>query len=145
VRKPSLDTRSDHPTMAYQARVPSDRRKAPRLKVQFRSSLATDGKRVVGIGLVTDLSTGGCKIESQMPVSKGTYLELRLYAPGFSHPIIIEGAPVRWVRTRAFGVEFIRLTRGAQARLRQVVQRLPELSGGRTAERHGEEDWTWIG
>ncbi|HET8580166.1 MAG TPA: PilZ domain-containing protein [Nitrospiraceae bacterium] len=130
--------------MAYQARVPADRRKAPRFHVRFRSSLATDGKRVVGDGLVTDLSTGGCKIESQIPVSKGIYLELRLYGPGLSHPIIIEGAPVRWVRKPAFGVEFIRLTRGAQARLRHSVQCLRELSGLRAVERHGEED-CWVG
>ncbi|TLY15390.1 MAG: PilZ domain-containing protein [Nitrospirae bacterium] len=126
--------------MTRRARVPADRRKAPRFMVHFRSSLATEHERVVGEGIVTDLATGGCRIESQMSVAKGSHLELRIYVPGFSHPTIIEGAPVRWVREEEFGVEFIRLTRGAQTRIRQILQGLVEISGVQTVDR--DDEWT---
>ena len=124
--------------MALRVRNPKDRRKAPRFRVQFRSAIVTTQQKVKGEGLVGNLSTGGGKIESQIPVSVGTYLELQISVPGFEHPIPIEAAAVRWVGKRDFGVEFIHVSPSGRARLHQVVQGL-ELSSAQVEE----EDIRW--
>jgi len=54
-----------------------DRRAMPRLRVQFRTTFA-DASRLEGIGLMHDLSLGGCRIESPTPVVPGFSLELRI-------------------------------------------------------------------
>ena len=124
--------------MPPRARVPPDRRKAPRYRVQFRSSIVTALQKVKGEGLVTNLSTGGCTIESKIPVSVGAYLELKIYVPGLDHPITIGAANVRWVRKREFGVNFFHVLPAERARLHQVVQGL-EISSGQVEE----EDIHW--
>ena len=103
--------------------VPTDRRKVPRFRVQFRSSFATE-HAVEGEGTVTDLSIGGCKVESDTTVLAGSYLELRIYAPGLDEPMRIEEALVIWLREREFGVKFVRIPPEEQKRLSQVVQEL---------------------
>ena len=113
--------------MAHRPRLPADRRNAPRYRVKFHSSIgsiATDPKKVQGEGFATDLSTGGCKIESQTPVLVGNHLELQISVLDLGYPISIGGAVVRWVREREFGVEFITVSPGGQASLRQLIQRL---------------------
>lgn len=119
--------------MALPARNPKDRRKAPRYRVQFRSSIVTAQQKFEGEGLVANLSTGGCRIESQISVSVGIYLELQISVPGSDHPITIEAASVRWVRKREFGVEFSHVAPGERARLHQVVQGL-EMSSAQVEE-----------
>ena len=125
--------------MALRTRNPKDRRKAPRYRVQFRSSIVTAQQKVKGEGLVGNLSIAGCKIESHIPVSVGIYLELQISVPGLDHPITIEAASVRWVRKREFGVEFSHVSPSERARLRQVVQGL-EISPDQVEE----EDIRWL-
>jgi len=44
-----------------------------------------------------DLSSGGCRIESPLPVAPGFSLELRIHVPDLEWPIMIEAASVQWV------------------------------------------------
>ncbi len=74
----------------------ADRRAAPRLRVQFRTTFS-DSTKVDGTGLLLDLSTGGCRIESQVTVEPGISLELRIYVPDLEWPLMIEAASVQWV------------------------------------------------
>ena len=100
-----------------------DRRVTPRLRVQFRTTFSTSSK-LEGRGLVLDLSTGGCRIESAVPVEPGVSLELRIYAPNVEWPLMIEAASVQWVSGQTFGLAFFRITEPEQQRLGQVINEL---------------------
>jgi hypothetical protein len=108
-----------------------DRRAMPRLRVQFRTTFA-DASRLEGIGLMHDLSLGGCRIESPTPVVPGFSLELRIHVPDLEWPIMIEGASVQWVSGLMFGLAFFHLKEGERQRLGQVVKGL--LEGGSTVD-----------
>jgi hypothetical protein len=71
----------------------ADRRATPRFRVQFRTTFWGSTKQE-GSGYMLDLSTGGCRIESQVTVEPGLSLELRIYVPDFEWPLMIEAASV---------------------------------------------------
>ncbi len=103
----------------------TDRRAAPRLRVQFRSTFS-DSTKLDGTGLLLDLSTGGCRIESQVTVEPGLSLELRIHVPDLEWPLIIEAASVQWVSDQIFGLAFVRITETEHQRLGQVIKDLME-------------------
>ncbi|HET8579674.1 MAG TPA: PilZ domain-containing protein [Nitrospiraceae bacterium] len=76
---------------------------------QVHVPMSFSGDRVAGEGTVYNLSTGGCKAESDTTVNTGAYLRLRLHLPDQDSSITIEVAAVRWAMGRDFGVEFISL------------------------------------
>lgn len=71
----------------------TDRRATPRLRVQFRATFSASSK-LEGTGIMLDLSTGGCRIESPVTVEPGVSLELRIYAPDVEWPLMVEAASV---------------------------------------------------
>jgi len=73
-----------------------------------------------------DLSSGGCRVESPVPVEPGLLLELRIYAPNVEWPLMIEAANVQWVSGLTFGLAFFRITEAEQERLGQVIEDLTE-------------------
>lgn len=79
-----------------------DRRATPRLRVQFRTTFS-DSTKLEGTGIILDLSTGGCRIESPVTVEPGVSLELRIYAPDIEWPLMVEAASVQWVSGQIFG------------------------------------------
>ena len=97
-----------------------DRRATPRLRVQFRTTFSASST-LEGTGIMLDLSTGGCRIESPVTVEPGMSLELRIYAPDFEWPLMIEAASVQWVSGQTFGLAFFRITETEQQRLGQVL------------------------
>jgi len=104
-----------------------DRRKSTHFQVHLPMSFS--GDRVAGEGTVYNLSTGGCKAESDTVVNTDTYLRVRLYLPDQDSSITIEVAAVRWAMGRDFGVEFISLPADDQERLRQFLQTLESSPG----------------
>ena len=102
-----------------------DRRVMPRLRVQFRTTFSTSSK-LEGTGIMLDLSTGGCRIESPVTVEPGVSLELRIYAPDIEWPLMIEAASVQWVSGQTFGLAFFRITEPERQRLEQVISALME-------------------
>ncbi len=101
----------------------ADRRAAPRLRVQFRTTFSGSTK-LDGTGLLLDLSTSGCRIESQVTVEPGVSLELRIYVPDLEWPLLIEAASVQWVSDQIFGLAFVWLTHAERQRLWQVIRDL---------------------
>ncbi len=81
-----------------------------------------------------DLSSGGCRVESPIPVEPGLVLELRIYAPDVEWPLMIEAAHVQWVSGRTFGLAFFRITETEQQRLGQMIDHL--LEGGEVRADH---------
>lgn len=103
-----------------------ERRQFPRFSVQFPLSLLTDGVKV-GNGAVDDLSAGGCAVDRQVNVRTGDYVALQLTLPDQqapTTPLRVDVAAVRWTTQRKFGLEFISMPSGDQARLRQYVTTL---------------------
>lgn len=101
----------------------TDRRATPRLRVQFRTTFSV-ASSVEGMGIMLDLSTGGCRIESPVIVEAGVSLELRIYAPDIEWPLMIEAASVQWVSGQTFGLAFFRITEAEHERLGQVINDL---------------------
>ncbi len=102
-----------------------DRRATPRLRVQFRTTFSSSMNKE-GMGVMLDLSSGGCRVESPVPVEPGLLLELRIYAPNVEWPLMIEAANVQWVSGLTFGLAFFRITEAEQERLGQVIEDLTE-------------------
>jgi hypothetical protein len=102
-----------------------DRRATPRLRVQFRTTFSSSMNKE-GMGVMLDLSSGGCRVESPVPVEPGVLLELRIYAPNVEWPLMIEAANVQWVSGLTFGLAFFRITEAEQERLGQVIEDLTE-------------------
>jgi len=101
-----------------------ERRVQPRFTTQFRSTLS--GQDEEGHGRTLDISSGGCKIESDMKVAKGATFECRLHVPGLDWPLRIDQAVVRWVEGKTFGIEFTRLSLEELSKLNTVLAYLDD-------------------
>jgi hypothetical protein len=101
---------------------PDERRIQPRFTTQFRSTFS--GKKQEGQGRTLDISAGGCKIESDMPVVQGEKFEFRLYIPGLDWPLRIDEATVRWVDSHTFGIGFTRISPEEFSKLKTVLSDL---------------------
>jgi hypothetical protein len=101
---------------------PDERRVQPRFTSQFRSTFS--GKKQEGQGRTLDISAGGCKIESDMPVVQGEKFEFRLHIPGLDWPLRIDEATVRWVDSNTFGIGFTRISPEEFSKLKAVLSDL---------------------
>ncbi len=108
--------------------TPSDKRKHPRVQVQFQSHFSSSGRMIAGDGDLKDLSLGGCRIRSPITVSAGTKLELCIYTDNDPSPMIIDEAIVRWVLGEEFGLEFSLMRKDAQRRLTELCRILAPLN-----------------
>ena len=97
----------------------------PRLRVQFRTTFSSS-TMMEGTGVMLDLSTGGCRIESPFIMVPGFSVELRIHVPDLDWPLMIEAASVQWVRGETFGLAFFRITETERQRLGQVINDLME-------------------
>ena len=124
LRKLSSLFRSETPAPVTPVPQAQERRVQPRFTTQFRSTLS--GQEEEGQGRTLDISSGGCKIESDMKVAKGATFECRLHIPGFDWPLRIDGATVRWVAGNTFGIEFTRISNEELSKLNTVLSDLED-------------------
>ena len=101
-------------------------RQFPRFNVRYKVSFS--GEAVQGEGDISNLSLGGCAVESQTSVPKGEYLQLRIHLPNQPAAVTVPLGAVRWAIRREFGVEFIRVPQEDQERLRQHLKGLKPAS-----------------
>ncbi|MBH0187836.1 MAG: PilZ domain-containing protein [Nitrospira sp.] len=99
-----------------------ERRIQPRFTAQFRSSLSGQNKE--GQGRTLDISSGGCKIESDMKVVQGAIFECRLHVPGLDWPLRIDEATVRWVEGNTFGLAFTRISPAEVSKIETILKDL---------------------
>lgn len=99
-----------------------ERRIQPRFTTQFRSTFS--GQNREGRGRTLDISSGGCKIESDMKVEQGATFECRLYVPGMDWPLRIDEATVRWIEGNTFGIAFTRISPEEVSKLEAVLENL---------------------
>lgn len=99
-----------------------EKRQQPRFTSQFRSTFS--GGQREGQGRTLDLSSGGCMIETDLPVVVGASFECRIYIPGLDWPLRIDEAQVRWVKAKTFGIQFTKVQPDEEAKLKQVIANL---------------------
>jgi len=91
----------------------------PRLPVAY--PVIFGGAPFVGEGVVSDLSVSGCSVTCERTVLTGSYIKLSVVLPDPTSSLFIELGKIRWVREKAFGVEFIRVPTLTRHRLDRVV------------------------
>ena len=91
-------------------------------RMTFRLPIQFLGDRGAGRGLLVNLSTPGCAIESHTSLQQGAYVALEILQEE-SAPVSIPLAKVRWVRQGRFGLEFLRYDSGAREQLDRLQKR----------------------
>jgi len=119
------DLRKEHPRPSMiKKELPLEKRQQPRFTSQFRSIISSGQGE--GQGRTLDLSTGGCMIETDLPVGVGASFECRIYVPGLDWPLRIDEAQVRWVKANTFGIQFTKIQPDEEIKLKQVIAGLDE-------------------
>jgi hypothetical protein len=101
-----------------------EQRRQARFTAQFRSTFS--GGQREGQGWTLDLSTGGCKIGTDLPVVMGASVECRIYVTGLDWPLRIDEAQVRWVKAGTFGIQFTKTQPDEEVKLKRVIASLNE-------------------
>jgi hypothetical protein len=94
-----------------------------RINVELSASIQSDTGAATGV--LFDLSTAGCRLQSDMTVEAGTYIALQVDLPQHCMPLAIDVSIVRWCKDGQFGVEFLRYGLGMRERLTNLVQAQP--------------------
>lgn len=68
-----------------------------------------------------NISTGGCRAESDINVAEGLEFLVLLHLPGQATPVNIERAAVRWVKGNVFGLSFILFLPSERAKLQKYL------------------------
>lgn len=92
-----------------------------RKEVQLPVSFIGDAR---GGGTVRNLSSNGCKIESESRIMGTHLLVLRISVPHDTTPIVIDVAAVRWSKSPTFGVQFMSMKKAEQQRLDRYLATL---------------------
>ena len=92
-------------------------------RVDLRCQLGFASDEIEGEAHVTNISTGGCRAESDINVAEGLQFVVLLQLPGQS-PVKIERAAVRWVKGTAFGLSFMLFLPSERAKLQKYLDSL---------------------
>lgn len=87
-----------------------------RLVVPVRS-----GEDVEGEGALLDLSIGGCRIVSELPLSIGQEYNLIFQISMERPPIPVDAAVVRWTNDSTYGLKFISIDPHDESRIRDLL------------------------
>jgi c-di-GMP-binding flagellar brake protein YcgR len=74
-----------------------------------------------GEGTLVDLSLGGCRLLSDIPLEIGEQYNLILQVSKQSSPIIVEAAVVRWTQATTYGLKFLSLRSVDESHLRELL------------------------
>lgn len=91
-------------------------------RVELRCILGFASGEIEGDATVTNISTSGCRAESDINMAEGIDVQLLLQLPNQSPPVKVERASVRWVSNHAFGMSFILFFPSERARLRAYLE-----------------------
>jgi PilZ domain len=89
-------------------------------RVDLRCELGFRSDEIEGAAHVTNISTGGCRADSEINVAEGLQFVVLLYLPGQS-PVKIERAAVRWVKGNTFGLSFMLFLPSERAKLQKYI------------------------
>ena len=95
-------------------------RNSPRRYVRYSASVQTDNG--AGEGTLFDLSATGCRMQSNVALTPGSYLALHIEAPEVESPLAVEVSIVRWYKDNQFGIEFLRYAQGDRKRVTDLIE-----------------------
>lgn len=98
---------------------PMERRRHRRVHAQLKSWLLANSHEIEGETI--DLSAGGAKFASSLPVELGKQVTVKLFIPGIDTPIEIEHAQVQWIHDQMFGVRFLEVRQQELDELEQLI------------------------
>lgn len=103
-------------------------RSSSRIYVRYPTSIQTDNG--AGEGILFDLSATGCRMQSNVALTPGSYLALHVEAPETESPLAVEVSIVRWHKDNQFGIEFLRYAQGVREHFIDLVEdcRAPAIS-----------------
>ena len=90
-------------------------------RVDLKCDLGFSSDEIEGEAHVMNLSTGGCRAESEINVAEGLQFVVLLHLPG-QVPLKIERASVRWVKGNVFGLSFILFLPSERAKLQKYLE-----------------------
>ena len=93
-------------------------------RVELRCTLGFSSGEVEGGATITNISTSGCRAESDINIAEGLDVQVIIQLPDQSPPVKIERASVRWVSGRAFGMNFILFFPSERARLQTFIDKI---------------------
>ena len=88
--------------------------------VRYPASVQTDNG--AGEGTLFDLSPTGCRMQSNIALTPGSYLALHVEAPETESPLAVEVSIVRWHKDNQFGIEFLRYAQGVREQFTDLVE-----------------------
>ena len=100
-----------------------EQRKHRRHPVNFQGVNAS-GSVQVKEAVVLDLSMGGCRVASTIPIPPDTAIQLQI-RPHQAAPISVPSAIVRWAQGYAFGVQFQELSEHESKALTRLLLSVP--------------------
>ncbi len=104
------------------SRAGQKRRAYPRYAVRCASAFS--GDEIRGVGKVLNISRGGCAVESEVTLPRGTCVSIQIFLPQESSATVVERARVQWTTGFEFGLEFIRVPPKAQQSLQRFLSRM---------------------
>ena len=93
-------------------------------RVELRCILRFSSGEIEGEGTITNISTSGCRAESDINMAEGLDVQIIIFLPDQSPPVKVERASVRWVSGDAFGLSFILFFPSERARLRTFIEHI---------------------
>ena len=93
-------------------------------RVELRCILGFSSGEIEGDATITNISTSGCRAESDVNVAEGLVVQVIIQLPNQSLPVKVERASVRWVSGNAFGLNFILFFPSERARLRTFLDHI---------------------
>jgi PilZ domain len=93
-------------------------------RVQLLCIVRFASGEIEGEGTITNISTSGCRAESDINMAEGLDVQVIIFLPDQSPTIKVERALVRWVSGSAFGLNFILFFPSEQARLRTFLEHI---------------------
>lgn len=90
-------------------------------RVGLHCTLKFYSGEIEGDGTITNISTSGCRAESDVNMAEGLEVQLLIHLPNQSPPVTVERASVRWVSGNAFGLSFVLCFPSERARLHTFI------------------------
>jgi PilZ domain len=93
-------------------------------RVELRCTVRFYSGEIEGDGTITNISTSGCRAESDINMAGGLDVQILIHLPDQSPPVKVERASVRWVSDNAFGLSFMLFFPSERARIHTFIEHI---------------------
>jgi hypothetical protein len=108
------------------ADMQTERRRHTRYLVNLSATFFND--RVSGLVAIGDVSSGGCRVESNLSITTGDFGQLLIDLPDSTGPLKVSQAMVRWIQGKRYGLEFTRMEPNERGLLSRFISQYDAVS-----------------